>query len=219
MLGALTPRVGRATWGRWGRGLSLVELMVVIAVAVVIIGLAAPSFIEYIVTQRVRSIHAQLITDLQYARSEAISRGQHVAVRFQFSTGPNGASCYIIYTRPDPGANPRECDCFAAPGSRCAFADTSEVRTVSVPSSLKVLLRVADAQHDILNFSPQTGSYVIGTIPGASSAMLASLETRGFVVNTRADDERALRVIISSIGRPQLCTPAGSRLGGTRCPP
>lgn len=182
-------------------------------------GLAAPSFIEYIVTQRVVSIHAQLVTDLQYARSEAISRGQHVAVRFQFSSGPTGASCYIIYTRPDPGANPRECDCFAAPGSRCAFADTSEVRTVIVPNSLRVLLRVADAQHDIVNFSPQTGSYVIGTVPGASSAMLASLETRGFVVNTRADDQRTLRVSISSIGRPQLCTPAGSRLGGTPCPP
>jgi hypothetical protein len=49
--------------------------------------------------------------------------------------------------------------------------------------------------------------------------MLSSLETQGFVVKTRADDERALRVVISSIGRPQLWTLAGSRLGGTPCPP
>jgi hypothetical protein len=81
------------------------------------------------------------------------------------------------------------------------------------------MLRVADAQHDIVNFSPQTGSCVIGSIPGSSSAMLSSLETQGFVVKTRADDERALRVVISSIGRPQLWTLAGSRLGGTPCPP
>lgn len=219
MLDALTPRSGSCVRGGRGRGFSLMELMVVIVGVVVIIGLAAPSFVEDIVTQRVGSIRAQLVTDLQHARSGSISRDRHVAVRFQFSVGSTGASCCVICTSPDPDANPQECDCFAAQGLRCAFADTSELRTVIVPNSLRVMLRVADAQHDIVNFSPQTGSCVIGSIPGSSSAMLSSLETQGFVVKTRADDERALRVVISSIGRPQLWTLAGSRLGGTPCPP
>lgn len=207
------PHSKRAT-----RGFSLVELMIVVAVAALIIGLAAPSFSEYIVTQRVRSVHAQLTTDLQYARSEAAARGRHIGVKFQFTTGDSGASCYTIYARPDPDWNPRSCDCFAPAGSRCTSSGTTEIRTVLVPNSLKVFIRVATGQHDIVNFSPQSGGYVVGVVPGASAADLDALATNGFIVGTQADDTRALRIVVNATGRPQQCTPASSRLGGDPCP-
>lgn len=210
------------------RGLSLIELMVVVAVAAIIIGLAAPSFSEYIVTQRVRSVHAQLMTDLQFARSEAATRGHFVAVQFQHraGAGEEDGSCYIIFARNSPGANPRYCDCFAAAGARCTNTDTAEIRRVLIPNHLKVSVKVPDAVSTgfstagraVLNFDPRSGAYVIGT-----GAPAATLEAQGFIVTTKAEtgdpaDGRALRVTVNGPGRVALCTPAGSPLGGEACP-
>lgn len=198
------------------RALSLVELMVVVAIAAIIIGLAAPSFSDYIVTQRVRSVHAQLATDLQFARAEAVSRGSFVSVRFQFTTGASGASCYIIYTRPDPTtSNLLTCDCLAAPGLRCAAypSDTSEIRTVTVPNELQVNLRVASGQPDIMTFDPRTGGLKFTALD------VAILSVTGFQVNTSADTERTLRAVVNGSGRANLCTPSTSKLGGSTCTP
>lgn len=200
----------------WSRALSLVELMIVIAIGALIIGLAAPSFSDYIVTQRVRSIHAQLATDLQFARSEAISRSAFVSVRFQFTTGASGASCYVIYTRPEPdGGNPITCDCLAAEGSRCAAfpAQTTEVRTVVVPNSLRVSLRVGGGNPDTLTFDPRTGGRKV--LPSDDPILVAD----GYPVDTSADTPRTLRAVVLPSGRPEICTPSSSTLGGNTCAP
>ncbi len=198
------------------RALSLVELMVVVAIAAIIIGLAAPSFSDYIVTQRVRSVHAQLATDLQFARAEAVSRGTFVSVRFQFTTGPTGASCYTIFTRPDPTtSNLITCDCLAAPGARCAAfpTETTEVRTVTVPNELQVNLRVATGQPDLMTFDPRTGGLKFTALD------VAILSVDGFQVSTSADTGRTLRAIVNGSGRANLCTPSTSTMGGTACAP
>jgi type IV fimbrial biogenesis protein FimT len=203
----------RAAWAA-SRAFTLVELMVVVAVAVIIIGLAAPSFSDYIVTQRARSIHAQLSTDLQFARSEAVSRRSFISVRFQSSSGADGASCYIIFTRPDPvTTNPVTCDCLAAPGSRCnsAPADTSEVRTVTVPNRLNVSVRSPVGQPDTLTFDPRTGGLRFTPLD------VAILSVTGFQVNTSADSARTLRAVVNGSGRATICTPTGSTLGGSAC--
>ena len=57
------------------RGFTLVELLIVVAVVAIILVVAAPSFRDMILMQRLRSITAQLVTDLQFARNEAVSRG------------------------------------------------------------------------------------------------------------------------------------------------
>ena len=213
---------------RRGRAFSLVELMIVVAVAALIIGLAAPSFSDYIVTQRVRSIHAQLVTDLQFARSEAVSRGAVVAVQFEHRPGAGGHSCYPIYRRTAGILNPRYCTCLNSDGTvgpegaRCTASDTSEIRSVIIENRSGVTIRVPDAissaiaapYRPVVNFDPRTGSYW----PGDSTTYpVATLLSDGFSVTTKADDERALTVIVNEPGRPQQCTPAGSRLGGGAC--
>lgn len=201
---------------RWQRALSLVELMIVIAVAAIIVGLAAPSFSEYIVTQRVRSVHAQLATDLQFARSEAISRSEFVSVRFQFTTGATGASCYVIFTRPEPGSGSTvSCDCLAAEGARCAASPTQtrEVRTVTLPNSLRVNLRVGPGHPDTFTFDPRTGGRKVAASDDPT------LAADGFPVDTSADTARTLRAVVLPSGRPEICAPATSTLGGVTCGP
>jgi type IV fimbrial biogenesis protein FimT len=212
-----------------GSGFSLIELMVVVAVAAIIIGLAAPSFSSYILTQRIRSVHAQLVTDLQFARSEAATRGQFVAVQFQHRAGSTDAdgSCYIVFARNTPLGNPRYCDCFESDGNRCTNTETAEIRRVLIPNRLNVSVKVPDAistgfstsGRALVNFDPRSGGYVIGT--GAPTSLIEA--QGGFVVTTKADagdssDLRALRITVNGPGRVALCTPAGSPLGGEACP-
>lgn len=210
------------TQRRPGSGFSLVELMIVIAVAALIIGLAAPSFSEYIVTQRVRSVQAQLVTDLQYARSEAAARGRFVGVQFQYraGSGENAGSCYIIFARELHPAttNPYVCQCFDPEGSRCLLAQTVELRRVLIPNELKVTVRVPPSieaaetgtWRPVAYFDPTNGAY----LPGNSSPSELSTD---FKITTQADAARALRSVVVPVGRLTLCTPSGSNLGGPPC--
>lgn len=70
-------------------GFTLVELMVTLAVVVVLIGLAVPSFQTLLVSQRLNTAADMLISDFRYARSEAIKRTNQVTI----CVSSNGTSC------------------------------------------------------------------------------------------------------------------------------
>ena len=61
-------------------GVTLLELMIVIAVAAILAAMAAPSFNELIRDMRMSSASNQLFVDLNQARSEAIKRNTWVLV-------------------------------------------------------------------------------------------------------------------------------------------
>ncbi len=199
---------------RRAAGLTLIELMVVVAIAVIILGLAAPSFSEYIVTQRLRSIHAQLTTDLQLARSEAVARSAFVSVRFQEVTGSGGLTCYVIFIRPEPTTTSTDtCSCTASPGERCNThpTTTTELRTVTIPGELKVRVRKTAGPTDTITFDARTGMFIF---PGADDVDTASIQ---YEMETSADASRVLRAAVNPSGRAMSCTPTGSKLGGTPC--
>ena len=55
------------------RGVTLVELLAVMTVAAILLGLAIPSFSEQLARRRLEGVANELSTDLQYARSQAVS--------------------------------------------------------------------------------------------------------------------------------------------------
>jgi type IV fimbrial biogenesis protein FimT len=57
------------------RGFTLIELMVTIAVLAVLLGVGVPSFRSMIESNRLAAASNDLVTGLQFARSEAIKRG------------------------------------------------------------------------------------------------------------------------------------------------
>ncbi|GIZ53869.1 GspH/FimT family pseudopilin [Noviherbaspirillum aridicola] len=61
-------------------GFTLVELMVALAVAAILAGLAAPSFSEMIANQRAKSVATDLYIALTKARSEALKRNVSVSL-------------------------------------------------------------------------------------------------------------------------------------------
>ena len=185
---------------------TLIELMIVVAIVAVIITLAAPSFRDYILMQRLRAINAQLVTDLAFARSEAVSRGTFMQVSFR-------PSCYIIYARTDSNAT-NECDCTAAATLRCTSAQTTEVKTVQVPAS------------DLIVFEP-TGSPAGTQVPrftviprngGIKVDPMAEMSIPDrFTVYTKIDATRQFRTEVLLSGRVGTCAPSGSTVGGPAC--
>jgi type IV fimbrial biogenesis protein FimT len=202
------------------RGLTLVELMITLAVVAVLLTLAAPSLYDFILVQRLKSINAQLVTDMQFARSEAISHFErsasgpnpYVDVQVFFSPAAAGAamSCYGIYT--DNSDSPRsKCDCTQPAGLRCTQASTREIRTVQIPVNLGVRLTLPDRQARDFAFVSTTGAIRLG--PTDFTPM-----SREFLVETSIDDTRKLRTWIGQSGRPTVCSPAGAVTGSAPCP-
>src|SRR5690349_16995503 len=77
------------------RGFTMVEALIVLGVAAVTVGSVAPGFQRAFEARRLEGAAAQLETELQFARSEAVQRNESVRVSFD-----NARSCYVIHTGP-----------------------------------------------------------------------------------------------------------------------
>jgi type IV fimbrial biogenesis protein FimT len=190
----------------WPRGFTLVELLVVVAVAAVVLTLAAPSFFDYLRVQRVKSVHAQLMTDLQYGRSEAAAR--NIAARFVFRSD-SSHTCYTIYTVPPGSSTGLRCNCLLGAGSACA-SGAVELRTHSVPRSRGVQITTADGVDPAFAIDHVSGGLLAIPTDDFSSPLAA------FVMETTLGDGRALRATIGRAGRVTQCA-TDPVLGGPAC--
>lgn len=71
------------------QGLTLVELIAAVAIAAILVGVGVPSFFNLIADNNLTVATNELVTDMHYARSEAVSRVTPVAV----CASDDGESC------------------------------------------------------------------------------------------------------------------------------
>lgn len=189
------------------QGFTLIELMITVAVIVIILVIAAPSFRDMILMQRLRGITAQLVTDLQFARNEAVSRG--TLLRLSFRTNAD-MTCYTLYTSSELN---NRCDCRLGPTVSCSGTNF-EVRTVQVLRSLGVQVAIPPTEFDTaFAFDSVTGGLFV--IPTDRAARPFD----GMKIESFLDDPRKLVVRINRAGRPLICSPDGSAMAEAACPP
>jgi type IV fimbrial biogenesis protein FimT len=163
-------------------GFTMIELMITIVVAAVLIALAAPSYRTYTAKKKVEGTLAELHTDLQFARSEAVSRNTPVRVTVN-------ANCYAVHL-PSGASN---ANCVVTPA-------TASLRTVTVDDTRSVSLAPVGAL-TFINFDSVRGE--------ASFGGLASTDTEASIdVSSTAGVSSAfnLRARVTKFGRVQVCT-------------
>ena len=130
------------------RGFTLIELMVTIAIAVILTGLAASPMSKMFASNRVQTEASSFVSDLMLARAEAVKRGQGVSL----CPSSNGTTClgtntwnsgWIIY--PDPT------QCNPAPTSSTAIATPIRVRAAFKGSD--TLVATAPATNTCVSFN------------------------------------------------------------------
>lgn len=186
------------------RAFTLIEMLVVVVILGTVLALVAPSFREMILMKRLSGINSQLVTDLQFARSEAAARNAHMRVTF----GNDGTmTCYSIYTYT---SNASFCDCTLTPACT-AGEGTVEVRTVRIPRDSIVRVAPVAGMPVEFAFEPITGA--LWKIP----TDFISPPLSSYVVEATVNSSIMLRDTISLSGRPTVCAPSGSKMQVTSC--
>jgi type IV fimbrial biogenesis protein FimT len=174
--------------GRDTRGITLLELVMVLAVVAIVAATAVPELAGLIAARRLEGAASNLAADLQFVRSEALARNR--SLRLSVRSGVD-ATCWIVHT----GAA-GDCDCAAAAGIVCA-PGASAIRSVVLPASEHV------------SITANVASIVFDPLHGTSTptGTLRIVDGRG----------RSIRHVVNIVGRVRSCSPAGEVAGYPAC--
>ncbi|OOZ41334.1 hypothetical protein BOW53_04250 [Solemya pervernicosa gill symbiont] len=183
------------------RGFTLIELMITLVVISIIAAFAVPSLGDFVTKRKLVGAAEEVYSQLQLARSLAIKRNQTIYVNFaedgsstwNFGIG-DYSGCTPATTSPT-GTTP--CAIYELPG------DATSTRILHRTSSSNfdnVSMVVSGFGSDETNFEPQRGTADNGNV-------------------LMTNDAGQLKVVVSTIGRILICSPAGSTYisGYTEC--
>lgn len=170
------------------RGVTLIETLSGLAVVSVTVGLAAPALDALRQRMELHGAAAQIETDLQFARSEAVARSRTVRMTLHESIG---GSCTIVHTGPAAA-----CSCAGAAGASCGAAG-EVLRSMWLPADGRVRIRSAVRS---VTFDP-----VKGTVTPTATLRIESR------------DGRALHQVVNLLGRVRTCSPGGKLPGERTC--
>jgi type IV fimbrial biogenesis protein FimT len=121
-------------------GFTLVELLVVMAIAAILLTIGVPSYTATTSKYRVSTEVNSLVGDLQYARSEAIKQGVTVTV----CTSTDGATCsgatswasgHVVLTNPTNAATPTTATGAVLLRTQAAFSGTDTATSAAAAIS------------------------------------------------------------------------------------
>lgn len=170
-------------------GFTTIELMIVVTITAVLIAFAAPSLADFLAKRRVDGVMAELVTDLHFARSEAVSRNAPVRITF-------GPRCYVIHLA---SATTAECDAGTATPTKTIAPIAAEIKTVQLPAGRPLTIDTGTLPF-FIEFDP-----VRGTVANSAGIGPASVDVR-----STSGTAWLLRALLTVMGRVDTCSPSGS---------
>lgn len=133
------------------KGVTLTEVLVVVAIIGILASIAIPSFIQILKQQRVEGAAEGLVAAMQNAKAEAIKRNANVSLVFSpnNTNTDNSTWCYGM-----TGAGQATCDCTVSNCSQSSSVGNSDFNGVTVNFNTSAS-RV---------FNPLRGTVTAGTI-------------------------------------------------------
>lgn len=181
------------TQPEYNAGFTLLELMVTIAIAGILAGLAIPSFTSIIASNQLTTSANELVTALNLARSEAIKRGIQVTIRNK-GVSTHWESGWDIFV----DANDDETFSDNGNATLCEAGEDCLLRTYAALPSGYTITTGASTYQDYAAYLPS----------GLSNA--AAGDT--FRLCNGTDNTTSRAITINSIGRARVST------GTTSCP-
>jgi type IV fimbrial biogenesis protein FimT len=172
------------------RGVSLVETAATLTTLSILLASVVPGYQTFLDKRRVEGLAAEIGVDLQWARSEAVTRQQNVRIAFG-STPVGGRACYVIHTGPVG-----ECAC-ADEGPAVCSAEAQELKSMLAPADGRTVFRS--------NVGTMTYEFNRGTT------------TPGGRIDLTGAGGHSVRHVVSMLGRVTTCTPDGSMTDRPRC--
>jgi type IV fimbrial biogenesis protein FimT len=169
------------------RGVTLIEAAITLAITAIAVTTAAPGLQDLIARKRLEGTAAQLATDLQTVRTQAVARNAPLRVSFHADAG---GSCYLIHT-----GTKALCSCSSAGPAACT-GDATLVKAVYLPADLRVAV---GASASSILFDP-----VHGTSTPAATARITGVPG-------------AIHHVVNVMGRVRTCSPEGRIAGYRIC--
>lgn len=164
------------------RGVTLIELMIVIVITAVLLTLAIPAFQDTIDRNRLKAVTDTLYGDFQFAKTEAIKRNENIVIDFTTSNG--GATwCY--------GLKPSATSC------NCNQTSVSAADACVIDNVLKV---VKSTDYSSVSVTP-SADFSFGNVRGTVNSGNVTLNS------ARAKETK---VVLSGLGRIRLCSTSGT---------
>lgn len=184
-------RIGGPCGTRGGGGHTLLETMIVVAILGVLLALSLPSFFALTTSSTLKSAADRLRSDMGEARAAARERAQPVYLSL-IRDGDGASWCWGLALKPS-------CDCRLDDRNASAFCFIDR-------DALGALPRVVRSG-DYRGVSIESMSFGSGLRFSPVRPDLVA----GNVSFSAAGSGQLVRVVVSSLGRLRLCSPAGAR--------
>ncbi len=161
-------------------GISLIESLITLTIVSVVLGTVAPSLGTTLERRHLDGVAAQLETDIQFTRSQAVASNASMRMRFQTDAA---GSCYVVHTGP---AN--ACICEPDGTATCTPAGQA-LRSVRFANGAAVQLQA--------NVNSILFSHTLGTSTPTGTIKLTGREGR------------LVHLVVNLMGRVRACSPSG----------
>ena len=145
------------------KGFTLIELLVTVAILGITLSMAVPAMGTFVEKNRVRGAVETLVSEFQFARTEAIKRNASLSLTFSENSGEGSAGTWCIGLDENPGCNCNITDAQDITACALMTAGSNVLKTVTSDSFEKVHLLQNFAGNRV-TFNPVRGTVNAGTM-------------------------------------------------------